>query len=387
MRVLLADDDPHVRQALTELVDAEPSLQVVAVAAAADDAVALAREQTPDVAVIDVRMPGSGHQAVRGVRAQSPKTRVLALSAYGDHGAVVGMIASGAVGYLVKGAAGQEIVAAIHRAVAGGATLSSQVATSVVGELTDQLSEREREVADRTRIRSLVEQALEPGALTMVFQPVVALVDRGMRGVEALARFEPEPRKPPDWWFASAWQVGLGPELEMAAVRAALLALDVLPAGQFLAINVSPQTACLPEFALALTAGSHQRLVVEVTEHAPVNDYEALGACLEEPRRAGLRLAIDDAGAGYASLQHILGLAPDIIKLDMSLTRSIHTDPRRRALVAALVPFADEIDATVVAEGIETDAELSTLRGFGAAWGQGYLLGRPGPLAVSPGSL
>jgi EAL domain-containing protein (putative c-di-GMP-specific phosphodiesterase class I) len=154
----------------------------------------------------------------------------------------------------------------------------------------------------------------------------------------------------------------------------------VLASDEFLAVNVSPRVLESPRFLEALPAGSHPRLVAEVTEHARVSDYRRLTTCLEGLRRTGLRLAIDDAGAGYASLRHILWLAPDVVKLDMSLTRNLHADTRRRALVAALVPFAAEIGATVIAEGIETADELEALRAYGASWGQGFLLGHPGPL-------
>lgn len=386
VRVLVADDDSSVRQALADLVGTDPSLRLVGVAVTGEEATAMAARHQPDVAIVDVRMPGGGHRAVRAIRACSPRTRVIAFSAYGDHNAVIGMVGSGAVSYLVKGSSGREVLEAIHRSVRGESVLSQEVTGPVVGELVEQLQRRERDLIDREHALERIERALRPGAINMVYQPVVGLRDRRRHGVEALARFNVEPHRGPDLWFAEAWGVGLGVELELAAVRAALPALKVLPGDQFLCLNLSPGAVRSPYFAQALPAGSHSRVVVEITEHAPVDDYDELARCLEEARRAGLRLAVDDAGAGYASLQHILRLAPDIIKLDMSLTRNVHADSRLRALVAALVPFAAEIGATVVAEGIETEAELTTLQIFGAAWGQGYLLGRPAPLGADGGT-
>jgi EAL domain-containing protein (putative c-di-GMP-specific phosphodiesterase class I)/DNA-binding NarL/FixJ family response regulator len=380
VRVLLADDEPGVRGALAELVQAEPSLALVGVAGDADEAAALAERRIVDVAVVDVRMPGGGHRAVREIRNRSPHTKVVAFSAYGDHSAVVGMVASGAVSYLVKGAPGRQVVEAIHRAAHGESILSDEAAGPLIGELTDQLQRRERELIDRERKVGRIQAALRPGGLEVAFQPVFDLANGRRRGVEALARFNVEPQRTPDAWFREAWEVGLGLDLELAAVAAALPALDTLAADEFLAVNVSPAVLESPRFQQLLPAGSHLRLLVEVTEHAQVEDYDRLGACLEELRRAGVRLGIDDAGAGYASLRHILWLAPDVVKLDMSLTRDLQADTRRRALVAALVPFAAEIGATVIAEGIETEDELAALRAFGAAWGQGFLLGRPGPL-------
>ena len=155
-----------------------------------------------------------------------------------------------------------------------------------------------------------------------------------------------------------------------------------LPATAQLALNVAPQTAASEDFARLLPAGrACERIVVEITEHAPIDDYDALAARLERLRRRGLRIAIDDPGAGFASLRHILRLSPDIIKTDMTLTRRIESDRAGRALTRALISFAAEIGATIVAEGIESEAEINALRELGVAYGQGYHLGRP---AVPP---
>jgi EAL domain-containing protein (putative c-di-GMP-specific phosphodiesterase class I) len=132
-----------------------------------------------------------------------------------------------------------------------------------------------------------------------------------------------------------------------------------------------------------LLTGAADRIVIEITEHAQVDDYAALNEALALLREHKVRLAIDDAGAGFASLQHIIRLAPDFIKLDITLTRGIGGDPVRRALATALISFADEIGAAIIAEGIETEDEFDTLRGLGVAFGQGFYLGEPGPLPQS----
>lgn len=377
VRVLIADDDPTVRSALTVLVEAEPALSLVGVAADAAEAAALAEQHQPDVALVDVRMPGGGPEAVRAMLGRSPATRAVALSAYGDRASIVGMLAAGAAGYLVKGTLAGEIVATLLRAANGKATLSEEAATSVVSELSEQLQRQEAEVRHWQQRTARIEQALQPGALAIVCQPLVDLRDGLVLGAEALSRFAVEPLRPPDVWFAEAAEVGLGAELELHAVHAALAQLAALPADVFLSVNVSPSTIMAPRFAEVSNHPEADRLVVEVTEHAPVADYDALAAGLRDGRRRGLRLAIDDAGAGYASLQHILRLDPDLIKLDVALTRDIDTDGRRRALAAALIHFAGEIGAVVVAEGIETRDELTALRALGATIGQGYHLGRP----------
>ena len=227
-------------------------------------------------------------------------------------------------------------------------------------------------------------RALEPDAVHVVFQPVFDLIEGGLLGAECLTRFDVEPRRPPNEWFLEAAAVGLAAELELASARAAVGSLASLPGRSFLAINVSPEVASSPAFGAVLEAGGDlTRVVVELTEHAPVFDYEALSSSLAGLRAQGLRLAIDDAGAGYANFQHILRLRPDFIKLDLGLTRGIDGDPVRRALAAALVRFGEEIGALLIAEGVERREELAVLTDLGFAAAQGYLLGRPAPLPVA----
>lgn len=224
-----------------------------------------------------------------------------------------------------------------------------------------------------------IKQVLADDAITMVFQPVADLRSGRTLGVEALARFNVEPRRPPHVWFDEAAAVGLGVELELAAVSAAFSRLDELAPDTFLAVNVSPATTSHPGLASLLDDVPADRIVLELTEHVRINDYEPLRATLDDLRERGTRLAVDDAGAGYAGLRHILDLRPDIIKLDVALTRGIDTDPARRALATAMIAFAHELAADVIAEGIETRPELTTLRALDVPWGQGYHLAKPAP--------
>jgi EAL domain-containing protein (putative c-di-GMP-specific phosphodiesterase class I) len=214
----------------------------------------------------------------------------------------------------------------------------------------------------------------------VIFQPIVDLETGAIVGLEALSRFLAEPVVAPDIWFWEAARARRGVELEMMAIRAALARLDEIPAPVFLALNASPEVVSSAELEGTLGATPRDRVVLEITEHARVADYPGLRAAIMRLRRDGIRLAIDDAGAGYASLRHILQLTPDYIKLDISLTRNIDSWRPQRALAAALVAFAKEIDAVITAEGVETPTELAALRDLGVTLGQGYYLGRPGPL-------
>jgi EAL domain-containing protein (putative c-di-GMP-specific phosphodiesterase class I) len=217
-------------------------------------------------------------------------------------------------------------------------------------------------------------------AIQIAYQPIIDLSTLEPIGYEALARFPGTPLRGPDEWFEEAHQVAKGIELELLAVELAVSRIAHLPAHAYLALNVSPHTILSGKLDACLAGVPLHRLVIELTEHAPIQDYGDLCASLAQLRQSGLRLAIDDAGSGYASFRHILQLQPDIIKLDQSLIRAIDLDSGRRALAAALIYFAHATGNTVVAEGIETDEELAVLRALGVQAGQGYLLGRPAPV-------
>jgi len=244
-------------------------------------------------------------------------------------------------------------------------------------------SEREEAQAARVleRRHELIRVTLANRDFESVFQPIVALQAGSAVGVEALTRFGTSPVRSPDVWFAEAKEVGLGVELELAALGTALDSLRQLPSGLYLSLNASPDTMMSEEFRQTVAAAPAERVVLELTEHDSIEDYDLFEKSVEELRSNGVRLAIDDAGAGFSSFRHILNLHPDIIKLDIALTRGIDEDPARRALGSAMLTFGlDAFNASIVAEGIETEAEFKTLRGLGCRFGQGFYLGRPGRL-------
>ncbi len=215
---------------------------------------------------------------------------------------------------------------------------------------------------------------------SIVYQPIWDMRSRQAVGFECLTRFSGVPSRPPNEWFDEAAEVGLGKELELAAIRAAVGALASVPGHLHLAINASVETVMRREFADLLTALPLGQVVIEITEHTDVANYEDLVRALQPLRQRGIRLAIDDAGAGYSSLRHILHLRPDYIKLDMDLIRHIDIDPARRALASALIGFARDTDSIIIAEGVETASEFATLQALGVEQVQGYFLGRPMPL-------
>jgi EAL domain-containing protein (putative c-di-GMP-specific phosphodiesterase class I) len=235
--------------------------------------------------------------------------------------------------------------------------------------------EGEKRKLEWTRVRDV----LDRDDIDIEFQPVFDLNDCTIVSLEALARFWTEPMRSPSAWFAEATEVGLGVELELAAIRSALQRLDDFPPDVALALNVSPTTALDRRFC-DLLLDAADRVVIEITEHAQVDDYEELQRALAPLRQRGAQVAIDDVGAGFANLRHILRLAPDIVKLDLSLTQEISRDPAREALATSLVGFAEGVGASIVAEGISSDEDLALLRALGVAYGQGFYLARPSPL-------
>jgi EAL domain-containing protein (putative c-di-GMP-specific phosphodiesterase class I) len=380
IRVLIAEDEPGVRRALAELITGEASLELVGAACHAVQAVELAQAHRPDVALIDVKMPGGGGQrAAREIKSSSPQTRVLALSAYDDRGSVLSMLQAGAVGYLVKGSSARQIVEAIRATAVGQGALSAEVTADVIQELAGQLKRDEEQTRHRGELIKSIKRVVGGKGLTMFFQPLADLKTGAVVGLEALARFDSKRWRAPELAFREAADAGLLVDLELAAIRLALGQIDRLPKDAFLSVNLSPATAMSDGFMGAIRTAPAERVVIEITEHAAVDDYAALNDALARLREHRVRLAIDDAGAGFSSLQHIIRLAPDFIKLDITLTRGIDEAPVRRALATALISFASEIGAAIIAEGIETPGEFDTLRALGVPYGQGFYLASPAP--------
>ena len=224
--------------------------------------------------------------------------------------------------------------------------------------------------------RPVIERVIATRAYQPVFQPVVDLKTRGVVGFEALTRFDDG--TPPELRFKEAAEMGIAIPLEHATVGAALQAATRLPAGLFVSVNASP-ALILERETIALAAQDQSRpLILELTEREPVDDYGALARVLEGLE--SVRLAVDDAGAGYASLRHILALRPSYIKLDITWVRDIESDTARQALVAGINHFATLTNCRIIAEGIETDVECNALLRLGIGFGQGYLFGHPEPV-------
>jgi EAL domain-containing protein (putative c-di-GMP-specific phosphodiesterase class I)/CheY-like chemotaxis protein len=238
-----------------------------------------------------------------------------------------------------------------------------------------------RDVAERTQAsvaREHILAIIENAAFESVFQPIIDLENDAVIGYEGLTRFTDSVN--PDLRFAEATAIGLGPELEAATLKASLTAAAALPADASLNLNVSPALITARQPLQDLVRGAGRPIVLEVTEHAQIADYESFRASLAA-LRPKMDLAVDDAGAGFASLRHILELRPAFVKLDRSLIAGLESDEARQAMIVGLRHFARSVGCRLIAEGVETEAELEVLRTLEIRLAQGFLLGRPGPAA------
>jgi EAL domain-containing protein (putative c-di-GMP-specific phosphodiesterase class I) len=226
---------------------------------------------------------------------------------------------------------------------------------------------------------SRINVALSGEGRATVFQPIVNLDTLEVVGLEALTRFR---HGIVTDWFSEAAEVGLGVALELAAIGDAIRLLSQLPHDLYLSVNASPVTAGSPLLDQMLAGIDGQRVVVEITRDAPCQDYHFLNGALAKLRGHGVRIAVDDAGSDFAGLSQILELPPEFIKLDIATVRDIDTDPVKATLAASLMNFAQQLHATVVAVGVETESEREALLGLGVQVGQGYLFSRPGPIGL-----
>ena len=244
----------------------------------------------------------------------------------------------------------------------------------ILADLMTPVLDEERE---RAKVYEQLLDVVERDTAEVAFQPIVDVRTRRCLGVEALARF-PDPLSGPAETIAAGYDVGLGLELERMMARRAWPVLEALTGSTFLSINLTPSAA------LTLAPRARERsdlplshLVVEITENAVVERYDTLRFALEPLRSRGLRIAIDDMGAGYASFRHVVELNPDVIKIDRSLVDGVAESRERRLTVAAFVRLALDMGALAVAEGVERAEDFSALAELGVHAVQGYLLAKP----------
>lgn len=249
--------------------------------------------------------------------------------------------------------------------------------------VTERIESALEKDVSRPEARALVESMLDGHGVSTFQQPIISLETGKPVGVECLSRFPDLTKRGPDAWFEDAELVGLGKELELTAVSCALDTVAHLPEGVYATINVSPATVASGALRKLLQDTPTASLVIEITEHCQANDLSKLAreiAAIKPYARIALK---KDVGIGYAGLRHIVDLQPDILKMDMVLTRGIEGDPACKAMTAALVHLAHELNCELIAEGIETEGEEKIMRELGVDCGQGYYYARPLPIVAA----
>ena len=380
-RVVVVDDNPANtalvrrvlgRAGLADVIEVQDPTRVQGLLADGD----------LDLVLLDLRMPVmDGFEVLELIqhRAMGTYLPVIVITADDSHEAVERALAGGAHDFLSKPFNAAELVLRVRNLLLN--RYAYQELRRSRAWLRSRLDLFEPDLAklnaDPLEITQLIRRTIDEEDFRIAIQPIVDMRDGSLVGGEALARFPDDILGNPGAWFAAALEVGMVTELELAAVRRALTQVSTRPAGTSLSLNFSPGTV-LAGLEGALGADvPWDRVVIELTEHTPVSDYGALARALAPLREAGARVAVDDTGAGFASLRHILDLHPDIIKIDIGITRGVDVDPSRAAVARMLVQFAGEVGIRVVAEGVETEGERQALLDLGAFLGQGYLLGRP----------
>jgi EAL domain-containing protein (putative c-di-GMP-specific phosphodiesterase class I)/CheY-like chemotaxis protein len=363
--ILIVDDDAGVRTLFAEVLRLAgyATVEAHSVRHAAD--ILLGGDPEVICILLDSRLPdGRGVDLLRRVRDDAGGETLPVIVVTGDDSvaAEIEGLEAGATDYLYKPVTPEALVARVATHLRDRAAWLARL---------DAVAAGRGGAPDSGVIAGVIAQ----GSFRPVFQPIVDLVDGGLRGYEALTRFDDA--APPDVRFREALAVGLGPDLELATLARALESATDLPDGAFVSLNVTPGLLHpggerLQEVLRSATCP----VVLEITEREVIDDYGAIRSVVSalEPT---VRLSIDDAGAGFASMRHVVMLEPNFVKLDRTWVTGIEGEPTKQAMVAGLVHFASSTGCHLIAEGIETESERSTLIDLGVGLGQGYLLGRP----------
>ena len=354
IRVVVADDEETVVDVLRRLIGSDPSLRLVGSAHDAEHAIDVVSRERPDVALVDVRMPGGGGiRAVREIVKRYPETKVVVLSAHDDLDTVLGMISAGAAAYVPKADPSDKILDAIHRSARG-----------------DPPEPRDAARAQKEERRDRVGQAILHGAIVTELEPIVDLEATTIVGVEVKPNVAQTPFRAFDAWRADAEAGDLLVEFELAAYRSALHAIRSFPPDLFAELEVSWPTALSPEFCRAVRRPVAARMVFGLPHGLRVGDPHGLDE-LDGLRARGVRVTARDVGSGVPSLKDLTLLRPDFARLDVMLSQAVCRTPAGHAIVAAVVACAEQVGATVIADGVRSREQLRELGRIGVRYFQG----------------
>ena len=368
--VLVVDDDQGIRRLFADTL--QLAGYATAEAASLAEAAAVLEGPEPEIicVLLDARLPdGHGIDLLRRVRSDFGAETLPIIVVTGDDSpsSEVEGLEAGATDFLVKPVRPEALVARVGAHLRDRAAWLAMLDAAAAGPASAAFD------IDRRAL----DEVIDAGAFHPVFQPIVDLRDGANAGYEALTRFDDGTS--PELRFAEATRLGRSAELELATLARAIESARRLPGDSYVSLNVTPGLLRPGPGLQPLLESASCQVVLEITEREAIDDYDVVRSALSgfEPT---VQLSIDDAGAGFASLRHVVMLQPDFVKLDRTWVSGIHLEPTKQAMVAGLVHFADATGCILVAEGIEADEESDMLVDLGVRYGQGYLLGRPEPV-------
>ncbi len=366
--VLVADDEPEVRDVLRALISTDEGLRLVGAVEEAEDAIEIATQRQPDIALVDVRMPGGGGvRATREIVRRSPPTKVIAFSAFEDVETVLSMLRAGARFYVSKADSTDEILRTIHRAAEGAADEGDTDIERVVVALDEWRAYR-HEHASLDELRTArVEEVLQAGGMTVNLAPVRQLASGEVVGWEAFPSFPAGGRSAAI--LADARSVGMLKQLELAFAELALGELSNVAGNQWLAIGVSSETARSAQLLALLDGVDTGRVVLQLDDPNPVFDRIGVERAIHLWRGAGARTAIRDVGCGAETLRLFVRVRPDFVLLDPSLTSHLDGEAPRERLVRALVAIASDLGSTAIASTFSSGMDTAALAELGVELG------------------
>jgi EAL domain-containing protein (putative c-di-GMP-specific phosphodiesterase class I) len=377
-RILIVDDDARSRAVACSLLrGASNSFEF---ASSGAEALEIARQWQPDLLLLDVMMPEEdGFEICRRLRADpgTAELRVFMLTALDDSASRLAAFEAGADDFITKPVPRVETLARIQ-AIARLNRYRALVRRR--REMGSVLPPREGPPPTPLTIERTLDEALEK--LTLWFQPIVTPTEAGMRVLahEALVRTAGATLAQPAELFAAARALGQLEALSLAVRKRLAAKAEAHPeATFFFNVNVEELADDSLLAATDVLAPCASRIVVEITEREPVDSIRDYHHRIRTLRRRGFRIAVDDLGAGYSSLESLVVVEPDFVKLDRSIVSGIDHDSRRRAIVQSIARLARELGIETIAEGVETEAEARVLAALGCPHLQGYHFGRPSP--------
>lgn len=369
-RVLLAEDEPGLLRHYRRILDGAG--YDVEVADDGASGVALYKTGGFDVVVSDVSMPGmDGIELLRQIHAFDQDAPVVLMTGGPSVGTAIEAIEYGALKYLTKPFAPSELIASVSRAIAHRHIVRAQHLA------TERAAEADREEAERQKLDAALDRALS--TLWMAVQPIVVWGERAVRGYEALMR-SVEPALPhPGAILAAAEKLDRVVDVGRTVRERVAAIAHLLPVDADIYVNLHPteltdETLYDPQGPLSELAS---RVVLEITERASLRECPELATRIRRLRAMGFRLALDDLGSGYAALNSMSMLEPQVVKIDMGLVRDIHVSPTKQKIVHSITQLCHSLEIQVVAEGIETPLERDVLAVLGVDMMQGYLFAKP----------